>query len=156
MCALPQLKNVLRVLVLNHVVVLARHLRLRQLSTLLDIFASPGTVFGMDSKTDLISVTSLLGSQAFQGFQTTTSPSYERWLPRFHRCRVGCGSMLAAGARFLSDQSATGEMVVWSIDSVDGWCSRAVAAGMAESTMTRYRSWLRRIARVAQGLRAGR
>ena len=66
-------------------------------------------------------------------------------------CR-DAGSMLAAGVRFLADQTASGEKTAWSVDNVDVWCSRAVTNGMAESTMTRYRAWLRRIARVAKGL----
>ena len=60
--------------------------------------------------------------------------------------------MLSAGARFLSDQSVAGEQLLWNMANVDVWCARAVAGGMTDSTMTRYRAWLRRIARVAQGL----
>ena len=153
MCALAQSKNVLRVLVLNHVVVLAQPLYWSQLSILLDKFASPGTVFVMDSKTDIISGYIASWKPNASGVSDDDITQLRTLVAEVPpvSCR-DAGSMLAAGLRFLSDQSATGEKVAWSIDSVDGWCSRAVAGGMAESTMTRYRSWLRRITRVAQGL----
>lgn len=107
----------------------------------------------MDSKTDIISSYIASWKPNLSGFSDNDITQLRTLVAQVPplSCR-DAGSMLAAGTRFLSDQSDKGEMVVWSVDSVDGWCSRSVAAGMAESTMTRYRSWLRRIARVAQGL----
>ena len=60
--------------------------------------------------------------------------------------------MLSAAARYTSD--LTGEHLEpdWSHESVRVWSTRAIAHGMAPLTAARYRTWLFRLVRVANGL----
>ena len=68
------------------------------------------------------------------------------------KSKKDAASMLSAAARYMSDLMGEHLEPDWSDESVRVWSTRAIAHGMAPSTAGRYRAWLLRLVRVANGL----